>query len=169
MSLLLSAVAYLGFVVVTLWTVVFLAGVVVPRGVDGPARTSTPVAVSVDLALLLLFALAGCDARRDAGAVVASVIGGRPELKEPARGSLTEADRLLLDSTAQGLVRFDASGQIEPGVAERWTVIDGGMSYIFRIRDATWSDGKPVTAAEVVASDETSVRVMKKTQWEWCS
>lgn len=103
------------------------------------------------LALLLLFALAGCDARRDAGAVVASVIGGRPELKDPARGSLTEADRLLLDSTAQGLVRFDASGQIEPGVAERWTVIDGGMSYIFRIRDATWSDGKPVTAAEVVA------------------
>jgi protein-S-isoprenylcysteine O-methyltransferase Ste14 len=56
-SLLLSAVAYVGFVVVTLWTVFFLAGVVVPRGVDEPARTSTAVAVAVDLALLLLFAV----------------------------------------------------------------------------------------------------------------
>ena len=56
-SLLLSAVAYVGFVVVTLWTMAFLAGVVVPRGVDGPVRTSTAVAVAVDLALLLLFAV----------------------------------------------------------------------------------------------------------------
>ncbi|WP_267386035.1 ABC transporter substrate-binding protein [Sphingomonas sp. GC_Shp_3] len=103
------------------------------------------------LAFMLLFGLAGCDVRRDAGAVVASVIGERPELKDPVRGGLAGPDRLLLDSVAEGLVRFDASGQIEPGVAERWTVIDGGMSYIFRIRDAAWSDGKPVTAAEVVA------------------
>jgi methanethiol S-methyltransferase len=56
-SLLLSAIAYGGFVVVTLWTMAFLAGVVVPRGVDGPVRTSTAVAVAVDLALLLLFAV----------------------------------------------------------------------------------------------------------------
>jgi peptide/nickel transport system substrate-binding protein len=101
-------------------------------------------------ALILILALAGCDTRPDAGAVVASVIGGAPELRDPARGGLTTPDRVLLDSTAQGLVRFDAAGQIEPGVAERWTVLDGGMSYIFRIREAVWSDGKPLTAAEVV-------------------
>jgi protein-S-isoprenylcysteine O-methyltransferase Ste14 len=57
LSLLLSAAAYVGFVVVTLWTALFLAGVVVPRGVDGPVRTNTAVAVAVDLALLLLFAV----------------------------------------------------------------------------------------------------------------
>jgi protein-S-isoprenylcysteine O-methyltransferase Ste14 len=56
-SLLLSAVAYVGFVVVTLWTVLFLAGVVVPRGVDGPVHINAAVAVVVDLALLLLFAV----------------------------------------------------------------------------------------------------------------
>ena len=102
------------------------------------------------LAFLLLLGLGGCDTRRDGGAVVASVIGAGPELRDPARGELTAPDRLLLDSAAQGLVRFDATGQIEPGVAERWTVIDGGMSYIFRIRDAEWNDGKRVTAGEVV-------------------
>jgi len=50
---------------------------------------------------------------------------------------------------AQGLVRFDAAGQIEPGIAERWIVTDEGRSYIFRLRAATWSDGRPVTAADV--------------------
>ena len=52
-SLFLSAVAWAGFVAVTLWTIAFLAGVVVPRAVDGPPRTTTAVAVAVDLALLL--------------------------------------------------------------------------------------------------------------------
>ncbi|RYY32397.1 MAG: ABC transporter substrate-binding protein, partial [Sphingomonadales bacterium] len=49
-----------------------------------------------------------------------------------------------------GLVRFDAAGQIEPSLAERWIVIDDGRSFIFRLREAQWSDGEPVTAAQVV-------------------
>jgi methanethiol S-methyltransferase len=56
-SLLLSAIAWVGFVVVLLWTIAFLAGVVVPRTVDGPPRTTTGLAVVVDLALLGLFAV----------------------------------------------------------------------------------------------------------------
>lgn len=56
-SLALSAVAWLGFNAVMLWMVAFLADVVVPRTVDGPARTSTGLAVAIDLALLLLFAV----------------------------------------------------------------------------------------------------------------
>lgn len=53
----IAALAWVGFNVVTLWAVAFLAGVVVPRTVDGPHRASTVDAVLVDLALLLLFAL----------------------------------------------------------------------------------------------------------------
>jgi protein-S-isoprenylcysteine O-methyltransferase Ste14 len=56
-SLVLSALAWVGFVAVTVWTIGFLAGVLVPRTVDGPARTSTEIAVAVDLALLGLFAV----------------------------------------------------------------------------------------------------------------
>jgi methanethiol S-methyltransferase len=55
--LLLSAFAWTGFIAVMLWTVAFLAGGVVPRVVDGPPRTNTAVAVTTDLALLLLFAV----------------------------------------------------------------------------------------------------------------
>ncbi len=78
--------------------------------------------------------LVGCERRADTGPVVVSAIGGAPSLADPARTGLDVARRLLLDSVAQGLVRFDASGQVEPGLAERWIVTDGGMSYIFRLR-----------------------------------
>jgi len=57
LPLALSALGWLGFLVVVAWTIAFLADVVVPRTVDGPSRTSTPVAIAVDLGLLLLFAV----------------------------------------------------------------------------------------------------------------
>ena len=52
-----SAAAWLGFVVITVWTMAFLAGVVVPRTVDGPHRTTIGHAIAVDLALVLFFAV----------------------------------------------------------------------------------------------------------------
>ena len=54
--LVLSAAGWSGFVAVLVWTIAFLAGVVIPRTVDAPARTTIPRAIGVDLALLLLFA-----------------------------------------------------------------------------------------------------------------
>lgn len=103
-------------------------------------------------ACLAMALLGGCDRRHDVGPVVVSAIGNPPLLVDPSRKHLTTPSRLLLDATAQGLVRFDAAGQIEPGLAERWTIIDGGMSYIFRLRDAEWADGTPVAASEVVTA-----------------
>ncbi len=95
--------------------------------------------------------LAGCDRRPDTGAVIVSAIGSVPRLADASRVALDTPARLMMDSTAQGLVRFDAAGQIEPGIAERWIVIDNGMSYIFRLREGDWGDGTPVTAEQVVA------------------
>jgi peptide/nickel transport system substrate-binding protein len=93
--------------------------------------------------------LAACNPRPDTGPVVASALGGASS--SAGSSAPSAAERLFVDATAQGLVRFDAAGQIEAGLAERWTVIDGGMTYIFRLRAATWSDGTPVTAEEVAA------------------
>jgi protein-S-isoprenylcysteine O-methyltransferase Ste14 len=55
--LFVSAVGWAGFLAVMVWAMAFLAGVVVPRTVDAPLRVSTAPAVTVDLALLLLFAV----------------------------------------------------------------------------------------------------------------
>ncbi len=107
---------------------------------------------ALPLALALALIASGCERRPDDVAVVVSTIGGTVELADPTEGPLDFSQRVMLDATAQGLVRFDANGGIEPGVAERWIVTDEGRSYIFRLRDAQWADGAPVTAKQVVAS-----------------
>ena len=61
------------------------------------------------------------------------------------------ADHLYADAVGQGLVTLSADGEVEGGLAERWTVIDDGRSYIFRLRDAHWADGRSVTAGDVAA------------------
>ncbi|NTS64417.1 ABC transporter substrate-binding protein [Sphingomonas sp. HHU CXW] len=91
-----------------------------------------------------------CDRRADVGPVVVSVIGDKPELAVSARRALSLPERVLTDAVAEGLVRFDAAGQIEGGLAERWTVTDDGTSYIFRLRNARWASGQPVRAGEIV-------------------
>lgn len=57
LHLVVSAAGWLGFQATVVWTMAFLADAVVPRTVDGPARVSTPEAIAVDAALLLLFAV----------------------------------------------------------------------------------------------------------------
>ncbi|NLG28065.1 MAG: peptide ABC transporter substrate-binding protein [Chloroflexi bacterium] len=45
------------------------------------------------------------------------------------------------------LVRLNDKLEIEPDLAESWTVSDDGMTYTFKIKaDAKWSDGSPLTA-----------------------
>jgi len=45
----------------------------------------------------------------------------------------------------EGLVRMH-SGQVQPGIAEKWEISSDGKTYTFHLRDAKWSDGQPVTA-----------------------
>jgi peptide/nickel transport system substrate-binding protein len=77
------------------------------------------------------------------------VIGDPPGLRDPSLGPLSTGDAVLLQNVAQGLVRFDAGGNIVPGLAERWNVSDDGLSYIFRIASMKWPDGQKITAQQV--------------------
>jgi len=104
------------------------------------------------LSLLLIPALtfvpAACKPRPE-GTVKVVVIGDEPKLRDPVLGPLPAADAVLLQNVAQGLVRFDAGGNIVPGLAERWNVSDDGLSYIFRISSMNWPDGQKITAQQV--------------------
>lgn len=93
--------------------------------------------------------LPGCSLFGDGGPVPVAVIGALHRNPDRAPSPYSLPDRLLLDATAGGLVGFAADGQIEAGLAERWTVIDEGRSYIFRLREARWDNGRPVRSAEV--------------------
>jgi oligopeptide transport system substrate-binding protein len=83
------------------------------------------------------------------GTIKVLVIGSEPKASDPAQAALSGPDSVLLNSVGQGLVQFDATGNIVGGLAERWNVSDDGMSYIFRIASTNWADGRKVTAQQV--------------------
>ena len=110
----------------------------------------TPMRRLAALLLIPALALAPAACRKaPEGAARVVVIGGEPKLRNPALGPLSTADAVLVGNVAQGLVRFDAAGNIVPGLAERWNVSDDGLSYIFRIASSDWPDGRKISAQQV--------------------
>ena len=73
-----------------------------------------------------------------------------PESLDPQKGRSVQAADVLRD-IGEGLVGYDAVGELVPGTAESWEMSEDGLTYTFRIRpDARWSNGDPVTAADFV-------------------
>lgn len=77
-------------------------------------------------------------------------IGTEPPTLDPA-----EADDLVsitvLMNIMRGLTQYGPHAQIVPACAERWEQSADGKRYRFYLRrNATWSDGKPVTAHDFV-------------------
>lgn len=101
------------------------------------------------VALAALAMVPGACRKRPAGALKILVIGDAPTLRDPYEGPLSQPDQVLAANVAQGLVSFDASGNIVSGLAERWTVTDDGLSYIFRLASANWPDGRKISAKDV--------------------
>lgn len=57
----------------------------------------------------------------------------------------------LLRDLREGLVTFNAAGEPVPGQAAEWRILDGGLTYRFRIRPgAKWSNGERVLASDFV-------------------
>lgn len=101
-------------------------------------------------ALAVILALTGCRAE-ETGPLSAVGIGSPPRLLDPNSEPLDAPSAFLLQSVAQGLVRFDAAGEIEPALAERWIVSDDGLRYTFRLARLKWRDGSRITAEQVAA------------------
>jgi peptide/nickel transport system substrate-binding protein len=112
-----------------------------------PMLNRFPPALALLAAALLV---AGCGAE-ETGPISISAIGGPPRMANPNRGPLDPPSALLVQATAQGLVRFDSGGEIEPALAQRWTVTDDGRRYIFRLRKADWAGAGRATSEQVVA------------------
>ena len=50
------------------------------------------------------------------------------------------------------LLRRDEKGELQPGLAESWTVSEDGTTITLELRDAKFSSGEPITAEDVVFS-----------------
>ena len=122
-----------------------------------------PILALIAAALLTgLGVLAGCTGpARDGVDVV--VIGDPHELDTTAGTRFGLPGALVRGATRQGLVRLDETGDLLPGLAERWIVTDDGLSYIFRIRSLELPDGERLNARAVQQSLTRTIRGLKGT------
>ncbi len=77
-------------------------------------------------------------------------LGPEPDSLHIHRAQGLAAVNLLRD-LREGLTTYDAAGELAPGVAESWEVLDDGKRYRFTLReDAAWSNGEPLLAGDFV-------------------
>ncbi len=77
-------------------------------------------------------------------------LGPEPDSLHIHRAQGLAAINLLRD-LREGLMTFDQHGEPAPGVAKDWEQREGGLLWVFKLREnALWSDGSPVTADDFV-------------------
>lgn len=115
-------------------------------------------------AALAALTTGGC-AKRQPHAISVVVIGDdQPQTSDPFDGPLSAPQQVAMESMAQGLVRFDARGEIVPGLAERWNVSDDGLSYIFRLGAGKWPNGREIRARDVARLLSRQLRSSSRNQ-----
>src|SRR5450830_1736606 len=55
-------------------------------------------------------------------------------------------DRNVILQVFDGLTRLDSKSVPQPAIAKSWTISKDGKTYLFTLRDASWTNGTPVTA-----------------------
>lgn len=106
-----------------------------------------PAVLKGPIAAFLLLALAACGKASDSALEIV-FIGDDGDMAVSGL-RLSAAAQHVRAATATGLVGLDAEGEVVPGLADRWIVTDEGRSYIFRLRNVAWSDGREVTGETV--------------------
>ncbi len=125
-------------------------------------RSSRVLLFACSSALLVLLAACG-----GGGAMPDPAAAGTPRRGGSAvLGSITDVDSwnecLSKQAFANGILRRinlrlaqeqgdtrEHPASFEPLLAESWTFSEDGKAITFRLRDATWSDGRRITASDV--------------------
>lgn len=100
---------------------------------------------------LMLAASLVCEVAQAAGVLT---IGRREDSTtfDPIK-SAQNADNWVFSNVFDVLIRVDNSGtKLVPGLAESWTISPDGKVYTLKLREAKFSDGTPVTAADAAFS-----------------
>src|SRR5688500_15250694 len=96
---------------------------------------------------------ADCALIAETGEPITTVaLGDRIDSSNAPRPS-NDSERLLFRQLYETLVRVDCNGRAAPGLAASWRLDADGRTWIVTLREsARFSDGTPVTAADVRAS-----------------
>jgi oligopeptide transport system substrate-binding protein len=98
--------------------------------------------------------------RRPSGAIHHTI----PDARVFRRGNIAEPETLdpilsqgvqefeIIGDLMVGLTTLDAAARPIPGMATHWETSADGLTWVFHLREALWSDGMPVTAEDFVFS-----------------
>jgi oligopeptide transport system substrate-binding protein len=100
----------------------------------------------------LVFATA-CDTSSNADNATTLKVGNlaEPQSLDPIKAA-GSWDGRIASAMFEGLMKLNAKGDPVPGMAENWTTSEDGRTWTFTLRDASWSDGVPVTAEDFLAA-----------------
>ncbi len=73
----------------------------------------------------------------------------------------------ILLQTFEGLTRLDAKGKPQPAMAEKITPSDDLKTYTFKLRDAKWTNGDPVTAQDFVYAWKWALDPANESQYSY--
>lgn len=95
----------------------------------------------------------GCGKKADTEIVELVINNGtEPQSIDPSKIQGVPEHRIFM-ALFEGLVTYDPeTSEAVPGLAESWTRSDDGTVITFKLRDAKWSDGTPITAQTIVDS-----------------
>ena len=96
-----------------------------------------------------------CPVFADEETVIRTNIGSEPDSLDPWISAASDT-YAVMHNVFEGLVSFDETGALLPGLAKSWEISDDGLTYTFTLRDdVTFHNGKAMTADDVVYSYET--------------
>jgi oligopeptide transport system substrate-binding protein len=117
------------------------------------------------LSMITSVALVGCGKGKETGAGTAAngeadteqylnmFLQSEPKTIDQSKSSDSYSSQILANCQ-ESLTRIvqDENGKdkIEKGIAESWETSEDKLTWTFKLRDAKWSDGKPVTAEQFV-------------------
>lgn len=85
-------------------------------------------------------------------------LSAEPPTLDPAQAKDSQTNTVL-KFLYEGLVRIDADGKEQPGVATDWTISEDGLKYVFNLNpEAKWSNGDAITAEDFVRSWERALK-----------
>ena len=107
-------------------------------------KTFSFVLISVFLAVALLGTVS-CTTSKGNVQEVTYNLGAEPPSMDPVGGSTYETINSV-EQLFDGLTRNDKQNVPQPAIAKSWTISKDRKTYLFTLRDASWTNGMPVTA-----------------------
>ena len=106
-------------------------------------------------ALMLTASAAGAAQAKDT--LVMGMVLEPPHL-DPTAGAAAAIDEVVYANIFEGLTRIDRRGEVEPALAESWTISDDGLVYTFKLHDGVkFHDGTSFDSADAKFSLERAM------------